>query len=110
MEGLRFYNKDGLALLTIATDGLVTLGEGVTNNEAAEAFWREVVKLNPLAHTGEAQDDRVDAIRYRWLRDENAYAPEENFVRGGQDLDRLCDDGIAGRDFEPYVDTPPSEE
>lgn len=110
MEGFRIYNKDGLVMLTIAADGLVTLGAGVTNNEAAEAFWREVVKLNPLAHTGDAQNDRVDANRYRWLRDGNSYAPEENFVRGGPDLDRLCDDGIAGRDLLRYVDTPPGKE
>jgi hypothetical protein len=32
-----------------------------------------------------------DAERYRWLRDGNAYAPEEEHVRGGEDLDYLCD-------------------
>ena len=35
-----------------------------------------------------------DAQRYRWLRDGNAYAPEEGFARGGEDLDKLCDQGI----------------
>ncbi|KVQ78509.1 hypothetical protein WK07_16740 [Burkholderia multivorans] len=36
-----------------------------------------------------------DAGRYRWLRDDNAYAPEEACIRGDADLDELCDDGIA---------------
>lgn len=31
-----------------------------------------------------------DAARYRWLRDYN----EEEFARGGEDLDKLCDAGI----------------
>lgn len=39
--------------------------------------------------------DAKDAARYRWLRDDNAYVPEEEGVRGGEDLDRLCDDGRA---------------
>ena len=38
---------------------------------------------------------RVDACRYAWLRDGNAYAPEESYVRGGIDLDNLCDSEIA---------------
>lgn len=33
--------------------------------------------------------------RYLWLRDDNAYAPEEEHVRGGYELDELCDEGIA---------------
>ena len=37
-----------------------------------------------------------DAERYRWLRDGNGYAPEENFARGGEELDKLCDKGIKG--------------
>jgi hypothetical protein len=36
-----------------------------------------------------------DAARYRWLRDDNAYAPEEGHVRGGEELDALCDEGLA---------------
>lgn len=32
-----------------------------------------------------------DAMRYRWLRDGNAYAPEWEHVRGGGELDTLCD-------------------
>ena len=34
-----------------------------------------------------------DAGRYAWLRDDNAYTPEEQHVRGGYDLDLLCDEG-----------------
>lgn len=37
---------------------------------------------------------QADADRYRWLRDDNAYAPEEACVHGGDDLDELCDYGI----------------
>ena len=35
-----------------------------------------------------------DAARYQWLRDGNAYAPEEELVTGGHELDALCDEGI----------------
>lgn len=42
----------------------------------------------------EAQSCEVDAKRYRWLRDGNAYAPEEEMVRGGDELDKLCDEGM----------------
>jgi hypothetical protein len=37
----------------------------------------------------------LDAARYRWLRDDNAYAPEEAAIPGGEDLDELCDESIA---------------
>lgn len=40
------------------------------------------------------QSWEVDAKRYRWLRDGNAYAPEEEMVRGGADLDKLCDESM----------------
>lgn len=40
-------------------------------------------------------DDQRDARRYRWLRDGNAFAPEEEYVDGGDELDELCDKGIA---------------
>lgn len=36
-----------------------------------------------------------DAARYQWLRAENAYAPEEHQVTGGEELDQLCDNGLA---------------
>lgn len=51
-------------------------------------------------------DMMADAARYRWLRDDNAYAPEEAYVRGGEDLDALCDAGMR-RDAEPPPPKPP---
>lgn len=42
-----------------------------------------------------AQGMELDAARYQWLRDGNAYAPEEAAIQGGEFLDELCDDGIA---------------
>ena len=39
--------------------------------------------------------DAVDAARYRWLRADNGYAAEEATVTGGDELDHLCDQGIA---------------
>lgn len=42
-----------------------------------------------------------DAARYRWLRDGNAYAPEEEHVHGGEELDKLCDEGIMRGDQRP---------
>ncbi len=35
-----------------------------------------------------------DALRYRWLRDGNAYRPEEECITGGEELDELCDKAI----------------
>lgn len=43
----------------------------------------------------------ADAQRYRWLRRDNAYRPEAAGVRGGEELDALCDAGIRERvDFK----------
>lgn len=42
------------------------------------------------------QDEKRDAARYRALRDDNAYLPEENGIRGGEALDKLCDEIIRG--------------
>lgn len=53
-----------------------------------------------LGPSVEPSGDDLDAARYRWLRDGNGYAPEEEMVRGGEDLDKLCDDGIAERTGE----------
>jgi chemotaxis response regulator CheB len=39
---------DATPLFTIANDGTVTLGEGVTCDEAARAFWRAVAARNPM--------------------------------------------------------------
>jgi hypothetical protein len=47
----------------------------------------------------ELTNDVVRIVRrYLWLRDDNAYAPEEEHVRGGYELDELCDAGIAEED------------
>ncbi len=43
----------------------------------------------------QAERDQLDARRYRFLRDGNGYLPEEEMVRGGDELDALCDYGIA---------------
>lgn len=40
-----------------------------------------------------------DAARYRWLRNGNGYAPEENHAHGYEKLDRLCDAGIEGKEI-----------
>lgn len=38
----------------------------------------------------------ADAARYRWLRDDNGYWPEENHVEGGEELDERIDAILAG--------------
>lgn len=56
--------------------------------------------LTLLKDQKETADDALGALerievvlkRYAWLRDGNAYAPEENYVRGGAMLDKLCDE------------------
>lgn len=53
-----------------------------------------VMALRP-GNAHEPPADARDAARYRWLRDDHAYAPEEEVVRGGEDLDKLCDAGLA---------------
>jgi hypothetical protein len=42
----------------------------------------------------DCQADRMDARRYRWLRNSRAYIPEEQGITGGDALDELCDAGI----------------
>jgi hypothetical protein len=56
--------------------------------------------LDKALRAWEADLDRIEALekdakRYRWLRDGNAYCPEEQEVTGGDDLDALCDAAIA---------------
>jgi hypothetical protein len=53
---------------------------------------------NVIKATAEVLAARVDAAeanaaRYLWLRDGNAFAPEEEGIRGGEELDALCDQG-----------------
>lgn len=52
------------------------------------------VRMNAEPTNGRSRM-RLDAARYRWLRDGNAYAPEESQVSGYDALDALCDEGIA---------------
>lgn len=40
-----------------------------------------------ILQSPEMQALRKDAERYRWLRDGNGYYPEENYLRGGVELD-----------------------
>jgi hypothetical protein len=40
---------------------------------------------------------RKDAVRYRWLRNGNAYFPEEQMVMGGEELDSAIDAAIRGK-------------
>jgi hypothetical protein len=49
--------------------------------------------LTKLAEALEAAE--TNDARYCWLREGNAYVPEESGVRGGEELDVLRDDGIA---------------
>jgi hypothetical protein len=56
----------------------------------SEAAYKRIAALKSKLAAAEK-----DAARYRWLRDDNGYAPEESFARGGDDLDKLCDEGIA---------------
>lgn len=51
-------------------------------------------ELEAILHFAPDSDLVRDAMRYRWLRDDRAYAPEEAMVRGGKELDELCDEGI----------------
>lgn len=44
-----------------------------------------------LKRDAEIKALRKDAERYRWLRDDNAYFPEEHYIRGGQELDEEID-------------------
>lgn len=55
---------------------------------AAELAWRDQQIATLRAELDEL---RADAERYRWLRDDNAYFPEEYAIRGGEELDAAID-------------------
>jgi hypothetical protein len=57
-------------------------------------MWIAFEDRNADAQKAETDSLTRDAMRYRWLRDGNAYAPEEAMVHGGDELDVLCDEGI----------------
>lgn len=64
----------------------------IPNSEIAGVLRMAADKIKSLA---------TDAARYQYLRRENAYKPEEDMVRGGEDLDKLCDEGISREAFHP---------
>ena len=51
--------------------------------------------LGTKLYAAPSPSDARDAARYRWLRNGNAVKPEEAGVYGGEDLDEMCDFGIA---------------
>lgn len=81
---------------TILTDAeIIALGKQARAIEAREngyilpvTFARAIEQA--VLQSPEIQTLRKDAERYRWLRDGNGYYPEENYLRGGVELD----DGI----------------
>ena len=78
-------------LLTLKADGTVEANLGDID-EAARIFVDCISKEWALAAP---EVVATDAARYRWLRDDNGYAPEEACVRGGEELDALCDAALA---------------
>lgn len=60
---------------------------------------RAVMSYVDLSNETPVEDALIDEAtrvikRYQWLRRDNAYAPEEEHVRGGEALDQLCDEGV----------------
>lgn len=92
------FDFEGAAHLTTALNAIASL-------QAENAILREqrdtstVMAANTvaanLALKAEVERYERDAKRYAWLRDGNAYAPEEESIRGGQELDELCDQALA---------------
>lgn len=69
--------------------------EWVSANNALPQEARERIQSTLASQPApKQQDDALAARRYRWLRDGNAYAPEEEMVRGGDELDKLCDESM----------------
>ena len=65
--------------------------------EDVTGFWSACKKLGLRGSSAnvalgvELEELRADARRYRFLRDGNGYLPEEEGVRGGDELDAMCD-------------------
>ena len=82
---------------TILTDGQIfdcfdmQCAEFVVNFDADELYPVGRAIEQAVLQSHEVQAWKKDAERYRWLRDNNAYFPEENYVRGGQELDKAID-------------------
>jgi hypothetical protein len=70
------------------TDELIAELEAVAHTGKG-AFMSECAEVHALL--AERAELKRDAERYRWLRDDNAYFPEEEGVRGGQELDASID-------------------
>lgn len=94
--------RELLALARRAADwieGVRACGDGWSDGDtiasglrrAASRYDRET-RFSPDDRAG--KDVIRDAARYQWLRAENAYAPEEHQVTGGEELDQLCDKGL----------------
>lgn len=61
-------------------------------SSATTQFAWEAYQAGRAALQSQDRDkDRIDAERYRWLRADNAYFPEENHIWGGQELDEAID-------------------
>ena len=58
----------------------------------ADALKAELTKLR-----AENEALRNDAERYRWLRHGNAYFPEAEMIRGGEELDAAIDAAMKGQ-------------
>jgi len=66
-----------------------------TLERAGATYELEENPLGELVAWSDVEAAVRDAARYRWLRDGNAYKPEEEFVVGAEELDALCDRGIS---------------
>ena len=66
------------------------------------------ISMDHLAKVTRERDALApDAERYRWLRDDNAYFPEENFLRGGSELDAAIDAAMAPATVATIEPAPP---
>ena len=80
----------------VSSDTLYLLRRLLSNQHALTSaeFREELTKI--VGEATQAADNVLeDAARYRWLRDGNGYAPEECGITGGEELDELCDEGVA---------------
>lgn len=74
----------------------LTLAQQLRNRNYAKSPTFAAAYMNEAADeldrlSAELAEARKDAIRYRWLRADNAYYPEEQNVTGGEELDDLID-------------------
>lgn len=89
----KFMSDDGKWPQAIERDG-----EGnyiLVQSASSWHVWRNA--YHQCLQSPEVQALRKDAGRYRWLRADNAYFPEENYMRGGQELDAAIDAAMEKR-------------